>query len=218
MLDSFSISTNISGFLELDFLEDAMEKLERSVSQRTAGIMLLVVAIVMIVVWVVNFVKRGRKYITSDLKHFVIEYLLGGIFGVGLTIAGITRPSKVENFMVFDKNWDFNLLIFLITAVAFNFVMFQIILKRRKDRPLMGESYQVPTDESLDWRLISGSITFGIGWGFCFLSPGPAIIACVFSGAGSFCFVFIVIGMYVYELFNLILTRNDKKSVKESDI
>ncbi|XP_075261778.1 uncharacterized protein LOC142353429 [Convolutriloba macropyga] len=204
-----------TGFFKIDFLEELRESFDREASETVAGIMLGILLIFMICLWIVSFAINGVEQLSSDLSHYFIKYILGIVFGVGLSLSGMTRPSKVRNFLVFDKNWDITLLMVLISAVTFNLVTFQLILRKRKDKPLLTEEYQLPCKDALDWRLISGSLLFGIGWGFCFFCPGPSILACVVSGAGSFCFIFIVIGMYAFEVFDFILEKNNQEEVSE---
>lgn len=43
------------------------------------------------------------------------------------------------------------------------------------EKPLLTEKFSIPTIKIIDWKLITGSSIFGIGWGLCGFCPGPAV-------------------------------------------
>jgi uncharacterized membrane protein YedE/YeeE len=47
---------------------------------------------------------------------------------------------------------------------------------RRRTRPVLATQYLGPTRTDVDWRLILGSMLFGIGWGLVGLCLGPALV------------------------------------------
>ena len=56
-----------------------------------------------------------------------------------------------------------------------NIIFFNLILKTRNS-PIIDSSFHLPTNTQIDLQLILGAAIFGIGWGFCGICPGPAII------------------------------------------
>jgi hypothetical protein len=38
------------------------------------------------------------------------------------------------------------------------------------------ETWRVPNRKDIDWKLISGSVLFGVGWGLAGVCPGPAVV------------------------------------------
>ena len=78
------------------------------------------------------------------------------------------------------------------SAVGFNLVSFNgVILKR--DKPISGEKFEVPTSKVIDWKLISGGSIFGVGWGLADLCPGPVFaLMPVFSLEISVIFVILL--------------------------
>ena len=52
---------------------------------------------------------------------------------------------------------------------------FRLILKR--PHPLFAGRFYLPAKRDVDWRLVTGAATFGVGWGIAGLCPGPAITA-----------------------------------------
>jgi len=71
----------------------------------------------------------SHKKTFNGLLRTVIYFLIGGIFGVGLMMAGMTQRSKIKGFLELNKNWDPSLLIVLMTGVAINLVIFTIMRK-----------------------------------------------------------------------------------------
>jgi uncharacterized membrane protein YedE/YeeE len=99
--------------------------------------------------------------------------LAGLVFGVGLALSGMTHASKVLGFLDLVGAWDPSLLFVLggavgVTAIAFRFVL-------RRPAPLFEQSFQVPTAQDIDRRLVAGAVIFGVGWGISGYCPGPGI-------------------------------------------
>jgi uncharacterized membrane protein YedE/YeeE len=62
---------------------------------------------------------------------------------------------------------------------------------------------QVPSNTTLDARLIGGSLLFGAGWGFAGVCPGPALVNIGFLSIPAAVFVAAMLaGMALYELFD----------------
>ena len=53
---------------------------------------------------------------------------------------------------------------------------------------------EIPTDQTIDKRLIVGGALFGIGWGIGGFCPGPALVA---LGSGSASAAIFVVAMLV---------------------
>jgi len=97
----------------------------------------------------------------------------GAVFGVGLSMAQMTDPRKVLDFLDVAGNWDPSLLLVLGGAVLLAAVWFALILRRRK--PLLDDHFHLPRGGLVDRRLMGGSVLFGLGWGLAGYCPGPAI-------------------------------------------
>ena len=206
----------VSGFFELQRLEEARESFERETNSLVVGVTLAIIIAIMIAAWIISFAVEKTEHLARDLIHYVIKFSLGFVFGMGLSLSGMSRPSKVRNFLVFDKNWDITLMMVLIGAIGFNLISFQLILRKKKDKPILADEYHLPCNNTkLDWKLFAGTIIFGIGWGTCFFCPGPALLAALTTSAGAFCMIFTVIGMYAFELFNFVLAKVNKKNEEE---
>jgi len=102
-----------------------------------------------------------------------IAYLVGLIFGIGISLSGMANPAKVLNFFDLAGTWDPSLAFVMGGAVVVTFLGYRWVLARSK--PLLEITFGLPTRTDIDWRLISGSLIFGIGWGLAGFCPGGAL-------------------------------------------
>ncbi|GFM71400.1 membrane protein [Pseudomonas cichorii] len=102
-----------------------------------------------------------------------IALLAGVLFGIGLLLAGMTNPAKVLGFLDLAGQWDPSLAFVMLGAIAVAFLPFRWAGKRSQS--LLGAPMQLPTNRTLDKRLIGGSLLFGFGWGIAGLCPGPSV-------------------------------------------
>ena len=107
--------------------------------------------------------------------RLVVLYLIGLVFGVGISISGMANPAKVLNFFDVAGTWDPSLAFVMGGAVITAFVGYRFVLKR--PHPLADVTFHLPTKTELDARLIGGSAVFGIGWGISGFCPGGALPA-----------------------------------------
>ncbi|MFN8673325.1 MAG: DUF6691 family protein [Candidatus Sericytochromatia bacterium] len=124
-------------------------------------------------------------------KEKLVALLSGIIFGIGLSISGMTDIKKVKGFLDIFGNWDGSLMFVLGGAVTVTFFLFPFITKR--ETSFFGNKLALPTKKELDVKLILGAIIFGIGWGLGGLCPGPAITNLSTGNPMIFVFVFFMI-------------------------
>ncbi|WP_028955088.1 DUF6691 family protein [Sulfitobacter sp. 20_GPM-1509m] len=103
------------------------------------------------------------------------SYLIGLIFGVGISISGMANPAKVLNFFDVAGTWDPSLAFVMGGALVVTFIGYRFILKR--SAPFLSARFQLPTRRDLDLPLIGGSAVFGVGWGIAGFCPGGALPA-----------------------------------------
>ena len=113
-------------------------------------------------------------------RRAVVALVSGTVFGLGLSVAQMTDPRKVLNFLDITGTWDPSLLFVLGGAVALTAVAFRFVLKR--PAPLFDRRFQLPLKTAPDRRLIAGSAIFGVGWGLAGYCPGPAFAALAVGG------------------------------------
>ena len=133
------------------------------------------------------------------MKNRIVEFLVGLLFGLGLILAGMTDPGKVQAFLDLAGPWDPSLAFVMGGAIVVGF--FAFALARRRTRAFLGGAMQLPSAREIDRRLVVGSLVFGVGWGLAGFCPGPALVA---LGAGHWqALVFVVAmlaGMALHDL------------------
>jgi uncharacterized protein len=103
----------------------------------------------------------------------------GVVFGLGLSLAQMTNPDKVLNFLDISANWDPSLLLVLGGAVVISTVGYAWVFQR--NAPLWDRQFHLPLATAIDAPLLLGSALFGIGWGLSGYCPGPAIASLGFG-------------------------------------
>ncbi len=106
----------------------------------------------------------------------VLISLLGGlVFGLGLILAGMTDPAKVQAFLDLFGAWDPSLALVMGGAIAVAAPLFFWI--ERRERSWDGHRLALPARSGVDARLVAGGLLFGVGWGLAGYCPGPALVA-----------------------------------------
>lgn len=119
--------------------------------------------------------------------RLVLSYLIGLVFGVGISISGMANPAKVLNFFDIAGAWDPSLAFVMGGALIVTALGYRFVLKRPS--PMLASSFQLPTRRDLDMPLIGGSAVFGIGWGIAGFCPGGALPALGTGRSEVFIFV-----------------------------
>ena len=109
-------------------------------------------------------------------------FFSGLLFGIGLILAGMTDPMKVKGFLDLAGAWDPSLALVMGGAIALGVVVFA--RARLRSRSWTGTPMEIPTNSTIDGRLIAGGLLFGAGWGIGGFCPGPALVA-LGSGMGA---------------------------------
>ena len=103
----------------------------------------------------------------------------GILFGLGLTLSGMSDPAKVLGFLNIAGDWIPDLIFVLGGAVVVTLIFTPLVVKRA--RPLLADSFSLPTTQTLDKRLVSGAVLFGVGWGLSGYCPGPAVVSLLYG-------------------------------------
>lgn len=120
----------------------------------------------------------------------LFEFAAGLLFGLGLLLAGMADPGKVQGFLDLAGAWDPSLAFVMGGAVLVSF--FAFALARRRASNFLGGAMQLPARRDIDRPLIVGSLVFGVGWGLVGFCPGPALVA---LGAGHWQALLFVLAM-----------------------
>jgi uncharacterized membrane protein YedE/YeeE len=105
----------------------------------------------------------------------ISTFIIGLIFGTGITIGGMANPAKVLNFFDIAGTWDPSLLLVMVSALVVTAIGYFRVLKRPK--PVFEDVFSLPAAKQIDAPLVLGSATFGIGWGITGFCPGGSIPA-----------------------------------------
>jgi uncharacterized protein len=106
----------------------------------------------------------------------VSHLTLGAVFGFGLAISGMTEPTKVIGFLnVRSGHWDPSLMCVLGGAVLVSFASYRFKALSKVAAPLLDLKFSVPTNTTIDVRLVLGGVLFGLGWAVAGFCPGPVV-------------------------------------------
>ncbi len=143
--------------------------------------------------------------------RLILSYIIGLIFGIGISISGMANPAKVLNFFDIAGSWDPSLAFVMGGALIVTFIGYRVVLKR--PAPMMDSGFHLPTRKDLDLRLIGGSALFGVGWGIAGFCPGGALPALGTGRSEVLIFVgALVVGILVGKLLQNAMTRRSAQT------
>lgn len=108
------------------------------------------------------------------MKPIASGLVAGVLFAIGLSLSGMTLPSKVIGFLDFFGDWDPSLA-FVMGGALCVFAPTFYFTKKRMDGPVLGGEFDLPTKTKITPQLLIGATIFGTGWavsGFC---PGTVL-------------------------------------------
>jgi len=130
---------------------------------------------------------------TKQTLDFYLPFYNGFVFGCGLALSGMTNPMKVLGFFdIGGAFFDPSLMCVAVGAILPDMFFFQkFIIPRAASgaTPYVAPKYHLPSSTDLDWKLITGAVLFGIGWGIGGVCPGPFL-----TNLGSFNPLFVIYG------------------------
>ncbi|MBW8637848.1 YeeE/YedE family protein [Hoeflea sp. WL0058] len=143
----------------------------------------------------------------------IATYLIGVVFGVGISISGMANPAKVLNFFDIAGEWDPSLILVMGGALITTLVGYKLVFGR--NAPIYEPHFYLPGSRSIDAKLVGGSAVFGIGWGISGFCPGGALPA---LGTGRWeVFVFtiaLVAGIFLARLLPNFSVRKEAKAAR----
>lgn len=129
-----------------------------------------------------------------------MSFVVGLVFGIGLIVAGMTDPAKVQGFLDLAGLWDPSLALVMGGAILVGLIVFPFAARR--DRALLGDIMRLPGATRIDRRLVLGGLVFGAGWGLAGFCPGPALASLASGRSEVLLFtVAMLAGMGLFELF-----------------
>lgn len=141
------------------------------------------------------------------MKKNMAAAVVGFIFSLGLGLAGMTNPQRIQGFLDVFGAWDPTLLFVMIGAVGLHFITYKII--RRRKSPLLTTEWHVPKNTKITASLVTGSALFGAGWGLAGYCPGPAVTSLASLQSAPFLFTGgMILGMALFKAMDLKLKFN----------
>jgi len=139
------------------------------------------------------------------MKTYLISFISGLIFAIGLGVSGMMNPIKVQGFLDLLR-WDPSLVLVMGGAVAVTFIGFPLVFKRKT--PILTSVFSLPTNNKLDFKLLGGAVLFGAGWAISGLCPGPAIANTVTLNLGVLVYLAtMLVGFVLHKQLSIFLIR-----------
>jgi len=128
----------------------------------------------------------------------VSVFLIGCVFSLGLCVSGMIAPRKVLAFLDLFGAWDPSLIFTMGGGLVVAGISY--LVTRNRAASVLGDPMQIPSNVTLDARLIGGSLLFGVGWGLAGICPGPALVNLGFLSVPPVVFVAAMLcGMALFE-------------------
>ena len=127
------------------------------------------------------------------MKNF-LAFIFGGLFSIGLMLSGMSNPEKVLNFLDLFVDWDASLAFVMIGAIMIAIIPFQKVVRSQAPKTVFNEPIELPSNHKIDFKLISGSLLFGIGWGIAGICPAPSF---TLIGLGHYQVLYFIVSMFV---------------------
>jgi uncharacterized membrane protein YedE/YeeE len=141
------------------------------------------------------------------MKLAITTFFSGILFAVGLSISGMTMPSKVIGFLDVAGNWDISLMFVMMGAIGVYAFVFHLI-KPKMSKPFFAEEFKLPTRTEIDFPLVVGAAFFGAGWGLGGFCPGPVLASASSLNTAVLIFIATMIaGMYLGMILQLFVPK-----------
>ncbi|MGB5324473.1 MAG: YeeE/YedE family protein [Pseudomonadales bacterium] len=132
------------------------------------------------------------------MKSTLSAFVAGLVFGFGLILSEMVNPRRVQGFLDITGSWDPTLAFVMGGALVVSGIGYRLVFAMT--RPVFSDVFAVPTNRTIDKKLVIGALLFGVGWGVAGLCPGPAIVGAGTGEIGILVFVlFMVVGMKFFE-------------------
>lgn len=113
------------------------------------------------------------------LLALVSAAVSGIVFGVGLSIARMTDPNKIWNFLdvaaIPTGGWDPSLAFVMGGGLAVAIVGLRLNRWLAMPAPVAAPAFIKTHRTKIDRPLVIGAVIFGVGWGLSGFCPGPAV-------------------------------------------
>ena len=140
-------------------------------------------------------------FFIHKLKDFLLSliyFISGSIFAYGELLLNISkRHDVIQSFLIFKKNWNYQILIGIIITIVLNLIFHQLIMSCKKT-PFLNKEYKIPKRDNIDLFLFIGSIIYGAGIGLSGIFTGSCISLCYIYMPRTLIFILMIsIGLYL---------------------
>lgn len=122
----------------------------------------------------------------------ILAFVFGSLFSLGLMVSGMSNPQKVIDFLDFFGHWDASLAFVMIGAILVAIIPFQIAVRSTAPKTVFHEPIDLPTNNKIDPKLVTGALLFGIGWGIAGICPAPSF---TLIGLGHYQVLYFIVAM-----------------------
>lgn len=122
----------------------------------------------------------------------ILAFVFGSLFSLGLMVSGMSNPQKVIDFLDFFGHWDASLAFVMIGAILVAIIPFQIAVHSTAPKTMFHEPIDLPTNNKIDPKLVTGALLFGIGWGIAGICPAPSF---TLIGLGHYQVLYFIVAM-----------------------
>lgn len=120
--------------------------------------------------------------------------IAGLLFGIGLSLGGMTDPAIVLAFLDLAGDWNPQLAFVMGGGLIVTFIGYRLVMRR--PTPLWDSRFMTPAARRIDAPLLGGALVFGIGWGLAGYCPGPAVASVASARGAVIAFVIaVLVGM-----------------------
>jgi len=144
-----------------------------------------------------------------DVTSVATCFVCATILGLGIGIGGMLDPTAAQRLfaspvllysnVITTDQIDFTLMIVFMSGLFTNFILYHIIIRVLK-KPIFGHNFSIPTNTVIDFKLIFGSVLFGLGWALGGYCPGPGVISLANGDHSALLFsLFMFAGMSMYK-------------------
>ncbi len=113
------------------------------------------------------------------IAGLITAAISGILFGVGLSVARMTDPNKIWNFLdlaaIPSGGWDPSLIFVMVGGIVVGLVGMRLDRILGLKQPLAAPAFIKTSRTRVDAPLVVGAAIFGIGWGLSGFCPGPSI-------------------------------------------
>ena len=114
------------------------------------------------------------------MTRLITALISGAMFGTGLVMSGMVKPSKVFGILEIFGDWDPSLAFVMGGGVLVNAIGHRFVMKRKA--PIQCGAFSMSMSTNIDKPLVIGSVIFGVGWGLAGLCPGPVVASLFLNG------------------------------------